>query len=91
MPGPHQARGGSPVPTGDQGWVGVLLSAQSFDPVATAQGREMIVLDLIILILILCWLGGWIGFGGFHGLVHLLLVIAVVVLVYRVLTGRLPR
>lgn len=42
---------------------------------------------LIIVILILLWLGGF----AFHiggGLIHLLLVIAVIVLVFQLLTGR---
>lgn len=49
-------------------------------------------LDLIILLLVLGWLGGWLGFGGFGmgGLIHFLLVLAVVVFAYRVITGRRP-
>jgi hypothetical protein len=41
-------------------------------------------LDIIIVILIIAWLGGFsLGFGG--GLIHLLLVIAAVILVARLL------
>jgi hypothetical protein len=49
-------------------------------------------LDILLVILILAWLGGWLGFGGFGmgSLIHFLLVLAVVVLVYRVLAGRRP-
>lgn len=44
-------------------------------------------LDIIILILIVSWLGGFsMQVGG--GLVHLLLVVALVVLVVRLLQGR---
>lgn len=45
-------------------------------------------LELLIVILVIAWL---LGFGVFHvagGLIHLLLVIALVVLVYRLVTGR---
>ena len=44
-------------------------------------------LDIIILVVLLSWLGGFsIQIGG--GLIHLLLVIALVVLVFRVAGGR---
>lgn len=47
----------------------------------------MSLLDLVILILIVSWLGGFsMHVGG--GLIHLILVIAVVVLVVRLLQGR---
>ena len=42
------------------------------------------ILDLIIIILILAWLGGY----SFHlagGLIHLLIVIAIVLLIFRLL------
>lgn len=45
-------------------------------------------LDIIIIILIIGWLGGF----SFHvggGLIHLLLVIAVIILVVRLLGGNL--
>ena len=42
-------------------------------------------LDIIIVILVIAWLGGFsMHVGG--GLIHLLLVIAVIVLVFRFLT-----
>jgi hypothetical protein len=45
------------------------------------------ILDLVILILIVSWLGGFaLHVGG--GLIHLLLAIAVIVLVVRLLQGR---
>ena len=45
------------------------------------------ILDLIVLILVISWLGGFsMHVGG--GLIHLLLVAAVVVLVVRLLQGR---
>ena len=47
----------------------------------------MSILDLIIVILVIAWLGGFgLNVGG--GLIHLLLLIALVVLIYRLLTGR---
>jgi hypothetical protein len=44
----------------------------------------------IVVILFILWV---LGFGVFHvagGLIHLLLVIAVIVIVYRLITGRRP-
>jgi hypothetical protein len=47
----------------------------------------MSILDLIIVILVIAWLGGFgLNVGG--GLIHLLLLIALVVLIYRLITGR---
>jgi Family of unknown function (DUF5670) len=45
-------------------------------------------LDIILIVLIIAWLGGFsLHIGG--GLVHLLLVIAVIILVVRLLGGNL--
>jgi hypothetical protein len=42
---------------------------------------------LIIVILVICWIGGFaMHIGG--GLIHLLLVIAVIVLIIQLITGR---
>lgn len=41
-------------------------------------------LDIIILVLIIMWLGGM-SFGIAGGLIHLILVIAIVVLIFRLL------
>ena len=47
----------------------------------------MSLLDIIIAVLVLSWLGGFaIHVGG--GLIHLLLVIALVMVIYRLVTGR---
>ncbi len=47
----------------------------------------MSILDLVIVLLLLSWLGGFsLHIGG--GLVHLLLVVALVVLVFRLATGQ---
>lgn len=47
----------------------------------------MSLLDIIILLLIVSWLGGFaVHVGG--GLIHLLLVIALVVFIYRLAGGR---
>lgn len=47
----------------------------------------MNLLDVVIALLIISWLGGFaIHVGG--GLIHLLLVIALVVLVFRLVGGR---
>jgi len=45
-------------------------------------------LDIIIILLVIAWLGGFsLHIGG--GLVHILLVIAVIILVVRLLGGNL--
>jgi hypothetical protein len=46
----------------------------------------MSVLDIVILILIISWAGGMSLHVG--NLIHLLLVIALITLIYRVATGR---
>ncbi len=46
-------------------------------------------LDIIIGVLIVGWLVGFIGFGTAVGsLIHILLVLAVIGLIYRLATGR---
>jgi len=45
------------------------------------------ILDIIIILLIIGWLGGFsLGIGG--GLIHLILVIAVIILIARLLGAR---
>lgn len=44
----------------------------------------------IVIILLVLWLLGFFVFPVAGGLVHLLLVIAVIVIVYRLITGRKP-
>ena len=47
----------------------------------------MSLLDVIILLLVLSWLGGFaVHVGG--GLIHLLLMIALVMLIFRIVNGR---
>ncbi len=46
-------------------------------------------LNIIIALLVIGWLIGYIGFGSMVGsLIHILLVLAVIGLVYRLFTGR---
>tara|TARA_R100000988_G_scaffold82799_1_gene45870 strand:+ start:204 stop:362 length:159 start_codon:yes stop_codon:yes gene_type:complete len=46
---------------------------------------------LIVVILIIGWLIGYIGFGDAVGsLIHILLVLAVIGILYRLATGRRP-
>jgi Family of unknown function (DUF5670) len=51
------------------------------------QREETIMLWTIIVILLILWLLGFIGHIG-GGLIHLLLVVAVIVLVINLITGR---
>jgi hypothetical protein len=44
----------------------------------------------IVIILLVLWLLGFLVFPVAGGLIHLLLVIALIVIVYRLVTGRKP-
>lgn len=44
----------------------------------------------IVIILLVLWLLGFLVFPVAGGLIHLLLVIAAIVIVYRLITGRKP-
>jgi hypothetical protein len=44
----------------------------------------------IVIILLILWLLGGFVFNIAGGLIHILLVIAVIVILYRVITGRRP-
>ena len=48
----------------------------------------MDLLTLIIVILVVAWALGMVGGYAFGGLLHLLLVIAIIVLIVRLLQGR---
>ncbi len=46
---------------------------------------------LIVVILVIGWLVGYFGFGESVGnFIHILLVLAVIVVLYRLITGRRP-
>jgi len=45
-------------------------------------------LNLLIIVLIIGWLAGFFAFPNVGGIIHLLLVIALILSVYRLLTGR---
>ena len=42
----------------------------------------------IVVILVILWLLGWVAIPSLGSLIHILLVIALIVIVYRLLTGR---
>jgi hypothetical protein len=42
----------------------------------------------IVVILVILWLVGFFALPGVGSLIHILLVIAVIIIVYRLLTGR---
>jgi len=44
----------------------------------------------IVVVLLILWALGFLAFHVGGGLIHLLLVIAVIVIVYRLITGRRP-
>ena len=43
---------------------------------------------IVVIILVLLWAVGFFALPGVGALIHILLVIAVIVIVYRLLTGR---
>ena len=43
---------------------------------------------IVVIILVLLWAVGFFALPGIGALIHILLVIAVIVIVYRLLTGR---
>lgn len=46
-------------------------------------------LNIVIVLLIIGWLVGYIGFGAMVGnLIHILIVLAIIGLIYRLVTGR---
>ena len=47
-------------------------------------------LTVLIIVLLILWALGAFAFKVAGGLIHLLLVIAVVILIYRLVTGRKP-
>jgi hypothetical protein len=42
----------------------------------------------IVVILVILWLVGFFAFPGIGALIHILLIIAVIIVVYRLLTGK---
>jgi hypothetical protein len=46
------------------------------------------VLWTLVVIVLILWLLGWLVFEVAGGLIHLLLVVALIVIVYRLVTGR---
>jgi hypothetical protein len=47
-------------------------------------------LETIVIILVIMWALGMVGGYAFGGLIHLLLVVALVVVIIRVIQGRRP-
>jgi uncharacterized protein DUF5670 len=45
-------------------------------------------LETIAVILVILWLLGWIALPNVGGLIHILLVVAIIVIIIRVLQGR---
>jgi hypothetical protein len=49
------------------------------------------ILWVIVVVLVVLWLLGWLAFHIGGGLIHLLLIIAVIVLLYNLFVGRRAR
>jgi uncharacterized protein DUF5670 len=55
-----------------------------------AQWEAMLMLMVLVIALLILWALGAFAFKVAGGLIHLLLVVAVVVLIYRFVSGRRP-
>lgn len=74
-----------PGPPAPDGSLGLAISSG-----VTQAWEEEQVLETIAIILIILWLAGLVTSYTMGGLVHVLLVIALVVIVIRVIQGRKP-
>ncbi len=52
--------------------------------------RERLVLESIVVILVLLWILGFATSYTLGGLIHILLVIAIIVVILRIIRGRKP-
>ena len=57
---------------------------------ANHKSRVLVMLWTLAVILLILWALGFLAFHVGGGLIHLLLVIALIVIVYRLVTGRRP-
>ncbi len=48
------------------------------------------ILWIIVVLLVIGWLFGFFLFPAIGGIIHILLVIAVIMIIYRLVTGRRP-
>lgn len=46
------------------------------------------ILELLIVLVVICWLLGWLVFPVAGGLVHILLVVIIILVLVRLLSGR---
>jgi hypothetical protein len=60
------------------------------EAMVTTSKRKVLMLWTIFVILLILWLLGFIGFHVLGAYIHLLLVIAVVVLIIQLISGRRP-
>ncbi len=49
------------------------------------------ILWIIVVVLVVLWLLGWLAFHIGGGLIHLLLIVAIIVLLYNLFVGRRSR
>jgi Flp pilus assembly protein TadB len=59
-------------------------------PLVSQSGKEVTVLSTLIIVLLILWLLGVVTAYTMGGLIHVLLVIAIVVMLVRVIQGRNP-
>lgn len=68
----------------------VQPQADSLPSQTVEDGGKSAMLWTIFVILLVLWLLGWIGFHTIGWYIHLLLVLALIVLVIQLVTGRRP-
>ena len=71
-----------------QTWPDGVLSRTSGGWPRRTKWWEVRMLWMLVVILLILWLMGWTVFHVAGGLIHLLLVVALIVIVYRLVTGR---
>lgn len=69
--------------------VGTCIANFDWASETTEGGRDMAgILWTIIVILVILWLLGWLAFHVGGGLIHLLIVVAVILFIWNLITGR---
>ena len=67
-----------------------MRSVDSAGGIGEPSIEEILMLWTLAVILLVLWALGFVAFHVGGGLIHLLLVIALIVIVYRLVTGRRP-
>ncbi len=63
-------------------------TASKWQPEADIKKKEVVMFLILFVVLLVAWLLGWVGFHVAGGLIHLLLIVAVIALVFHFMRGR---